>query len=172
MDDILELVETLVEFWPCSVVVILTFGLALWSRTRRHAHLPLLIAATGIAGYLSFQGGDLERVAALSPRGHRCGLPFAMLVFALFAIVAYTLITGLLLLILRPTRPTGVRILGRGLLWVLAASVGGWSLGRYELRRSNETQLAPHQSMAPPNNEMQLTKRTEAGRRLMWAIFI
>jgi len=131
MDDLLELLETVAEFWPFGVVALLTVGLAFWSRGRRYAHLPVLVLFGSLGLLLSFQLGGTEREAALAPQRFRCGLPFAIPFLALISIGAYTLGTGLVLLIWRVTRPIGVRVIGKVLPVLIVSCVAAWLVGRY-----------------------------------------
>jgi hypothetical protein len=131
MDDLLELFDTVIEFWPLGVVALLTLVLAGWSRGRRYAHLPLAVVFAGLGALLSFQLGGAERAAAYAPHGFRCGLPFVIPALALLSIGVYTFVTGLVLLAWRVTRPAGARVLFMALPCVVVACVGAWFAGRY-----------------------------------------
>jgi hypothetical protein len=131
MDDLLDLVDTIAEFWPLATMTLLTGLLAFWPKARKYAHMPALVVFTTLGALLAFQMGTAEKAAAASPHGFRCGLPFEIPFLALMAIGAFTLGTGLVLLPWRATRPVGVRVV-KGVVPVLVvACTGAWFLGTW-----------------------------------------
>jgi hypothetical protein len=122
-----------IELLPFGIIGVPTVLLALRSKTRRFALLPLGAILLFFGSVVSLRMGQFLRATSLQPESHRCGDPFFIPLIGMLAIGGWTCVTGAVLTASEASRGIGQVVLAKLLpAFILLCLISGL-VGRYAL---------------------------------------